>query len=167
MLSRIFSIGTFASGLIAIVGRPQSDRLDDEIATWRDAGIRTIVSLLERAEAYELGLENEAVACANAGIAFVSFPIPDRGVPESMADASALCDSITACLQRGERVGIHCRSGIGRSAVIAACVLVRLNHQAETALEMIARARGVEVPDTEAQKEWICAFQANHSQQAR
>jgi protein-tyrosine phosphatase len=162
MLSRIFWIGPLASGSLAILGRPQADRLVDEIATWRAAGIRTIVSLLEPTEANELGLGKEAEGCANAGVEFVAFPIPDRGVPEAMADAAALCDAIAARLQRGERVGIHCRSGIGRSAVIAACVLTRLGYSAEAALAMIAAARGTRVPDAAEQENWIGRFQRHH-----
>jgi hypothetical protein len=38
-----------------------------------------VVSLLERSEIRELELQAEPSLCADAGIQFLSFPIPDRG----------------------------------------------------------------------------------------
>jgi hypothetical protein len=41
---------------------------------------------------------------------------------------------------------------------MAACVLILLGVQSEDALDMIASARGLEVPETEAQRQWILDF---------
>ncbi len=37
-------------------------------------------------------------------------------------------------------------------------MLIRLGVNAEVALDMIAEARGIEVPETEAQRQWILEF---------
>lgn len=161
MISRIFWVGPAGPGQIAILGRPQADRLREEISAWREAGLRMIVCLLERNEARELGLASEQAACGLADMEFVSFPIPDRGTPKSMQAIDALSAEIAARVQRGERVGVHCRSGIGRSAVIVACALMRRGHSAEAALALIAEARGTPVPDTEEQARWIDQFQVH------
>ncbi|MGJ5045889.1 protein-tyrosine phosphatase family protein [Bradyrhizobium oligotrophicum] len=87
-------------------------------------------------------------------MAFVSFPIPDRGLPETRS-AAQLAGDLAARLTDGARVLVHCRAGIGRSSVIAACVMIRLGVDAAEALERIAAARGVGVPDTEAQRIWV------------
>ena len=97
---------------------------------------------------------------SNRNQEFVSFPIPDRGVPESMRETQRLVRSLSAAIADGKAVAIHCRAGIGRSSLIAACILVHLGYDANSAFETIARARGVGVPDTELQRDWVSTFQA-------
>ncbi|MDH7974602.1 protein-tyrosine phosphatase family protein [Sphingomonas sp. AR_OL41] len=96
--------------------------------------------------------------CRTAGIDFISFPIPDRGVPESRAEARALVEAISA---RGTKhaVAIHCRAGIGRSSLIAGMVLVLAGLSADDALDAIGRARGLTVPDTDGQIAWLRGFE--------
>jgi hypothetical protein len=47
-------------------------------------GVDILVSLLTPEESSELDLTNEATACAEAGIEFRNFPIPDRETPASL-----------------------------------------------------------------------------------
>ena len=65
---------------------------------------------------------------------------------------------LTGGIASGKSVAIHCRAGIGRSTTLAACVLILLGVNGEVALDMIAAARGLEVPETEAQRQWILGF---------
>jgi protein-tyrosine phosphatase len=58
----------------------------------------------------------------------------------------------------GRATLIHCRAGIGRSSVIAACALICSGMEADRALALIKDARGVSVPDTEEQRDWVIAF---------
>jgi protein-tyrosine phosphatase len=113
---------------------------------------------LEREEVAELGLNQEAELCGAEKIEFVSFPIPDRGVPASLHDAAALVDGVCARLTAGKTVAVHCRAGIGRSALVAACVLTRFGYAASDAFSLIAASRGVTVPDTGAQRDWVVSF---------
>jgi protein-tyrosine phosphatase len=53
---------------------------------------------------------------------------------------------------------IHCRAGIGRSSVIAATILRLGGMEGEAAFDAIERARGLAVPDTEAQRDWLLAL---------
>jgi protein-tyrosine phosphatase len=53
---------------------------------------------------------------------------------------------------------VHCRQGIGRSSLVAACVLVISGESPQSAFEHIERARGRSVPDTAEQKEWVTSF---------
>ena len=141
--------------------RPRADEwLEGEIASWRDAGIDTVVSLLEREEIAELGLGQEAGLCGAKGMEFVSFPIPDRGVPASLSEATALVRLIFARLAAGKAVAVHCRAGIGRSALVAACVLTCSGYDPSDAFRMIAASRRVTVPDTDGQRDWVISFHA-------
>jgi protein-tyrosine phosphatase len=91
------------------------------------------------------------------GIKFVSYPIPDRGVPD-IRHAKELADSIAGGIVDGRSIAIHCRAGIGRSSLIAASALICLGIEAGAALALIKEARGVSVPDTDEQRDWIMAF---------
>jgi protein-tyrosine phosphatase len=144
---------------LAIMPRPRAgDWLADEIVGWKAEGIDMVVSLLEPHELAELDLRQLPIMCRAEGIDLVSFPIPDRGVPESMRDTDRLAREIFDALRTGKAVAVHCRAGIGRSALIAACVLVRGGYDVDRAFATIARARGVEVPDTEVQRRWVRTF---------
>jgi protein-tyrosine phosphatase len=148
------------AGRLAIMPRPRAgDWLPDEVAGWKGEGVNVIVSLLERHEVDELELQQEQTFCRAADIEFVSFPIPDRSVPASSTETEQLVRRISAIVVEGKSVAIHCRAGIGRSSLIAACVLVRHGYDANSAFDAIARARGVGVPDTEAQRAWVSKFQ--------
>jgi rhodanese-related sulfurtransferase len=112
-------------GKLAVATRPRGgDWLEDEASGWRQAGLNLIVSLLESEEAAHLDLVQEADVAKSKGINFISFPIPDRGVPASMRAALSLLRKIAEALDEGKNVAVHCRQGIGRSGSIAAGVLV-------------------------------------------
>jgi len=76
--------------------------------------LNLVVSLLENDEADQLDLVDEPRAAAENGIRFISFPIPDRGVPASVPAAVSLMASIAVALEEGKNVAVHCRQGIGR-----------------------------------------------------
>ena len=66
------------------MARPRADDwLEADVTEWRTSGVDLVVSFLERDEVSELGLQREAELCRASGIGFLSFPIPDRGVPET------------------------------------------------------------------------------------
>jgi protein-tyrosine phosphatase len=159
MRPQVYWINLPMAGRLAIMARPRAgDWLDDEISGWRTQGIDIVISLLEQEEVTELGLHREAGLCREQGMEFVSFPIPDRGVPESLRDAMALAQAVSTKIGEGRAVAVHCRAGIGRSSLIAACALVCSGADPAEAFEAIGRARGVRVPDTEGQRAWATAF---------
>src|SRR5262245_2271104 len=80
--------------------------------------------------------------------------------PLSTGETERLVRSLSDAVANGKAVAIHCRAGIGRSSVIAACILVRHGYDVKSAFDTIARARGVAVPDTDAQRAWVTTFQA-------
>jgi len=140
------------------MARPRlNDWLETDIEVWKSAGVDAVVSLLETEEVAELGLENEADLCRARGIAFLTFPIPDRGVPETL-QAKQLASRLAQDVSNGRAVAIHCRAGIGRSSVMAAAVLVCCGIGAPQSFDLISDARGLSVPDTEAQYDWVLAF---------
>ena len=139
--------------------RPRGgDWLDGEIRSLSKSGVNVLVSLLTADETAELELQDEERLCGECGLRFISFPIPDRGVPFSMPEAAQMVDLSLEELWAGKAVAVHCRMGIGRSALVAACLLKSQCIGVDEAFAMISRAMGFSVPDTEEQREWVEGF---------
>ena len=147
--------GSWKGGVV-ILPRPRSgDWLEDEVSRWQVSGIDVVVSLLTPDEVAEFGLEEEKALCEGYCIEFVSFPIKDRGVPSSELAATALVHKLDRSLERGQKIGLHCRQGIGRSALVAASLLVASGVEPKQAFDRVAAARGSSVPDTLEQERWV------------
>src|ERR1700735_4291060 len=113
MHSEIYWIDTATAPRLAIMARPRAgDWLEDEVARWKRSGVGIVISLLERDEVDELGLAMEATLCRQNDIEFLSFPIPDRGLPK---DADSAMSFAAYVASKGRSIVIHCRAGIGRS----------------------------------------------------
>jgi protein-tyrosine phosphatase len=152
MYSEIYWIAASVPQRLAIMARPRAgDWLEDEVAHWKRSGVELVVSLLERHEIEDLGLEAEPALCTALGIDFLSFPIPDRGIPE----AQPAVDFAVDLLNRRKDFAIQCRAGIGRSSIMAATAMVCSGYDPEASMTLIGQARGLAIPDTEAQKDWV------------
>ena len=160
-MNEIFWVNGEAGPHLAIVLCPRGGEwLNEELQGMRRGGIETLVSLLEPKEAEFLGLGREATGAIRAGMHFLSFPIPDTHVPSDVTAFRAFIDRIAVRLKAGEHIGVHCRGSIGRATITAACALIHLGWEPRAALEAIARARGMDVPDTRGQEVWILAYKA-------
>lgn len=162
MSAPIYWINGPIPGRLGIMGKPHSGEwLEDDIARWKQDGVVQVVSLLEPPEVDKLGLMRVGDLCGKFSLQFVSHPIAERGVPASADEIASLVQTIKAHLQNRKPVAIYCRTGMGRSALVAACVLRSFGHDAKKAFELVASARGFMVPDTPAQREWVEAFDAS------
>jgi protein-tyrosine phosphatase len=141
---------------LAIATRPRGgDWLAGDIESLKNEGVAAVVSALTDAEAEELGLEREPDCCLERELDYFSFPIEDRSVPDSVEEFRSLIADLLDELVEGRAVVIHCRAGIGRSSMIASGVLMRLGSSASEALRIVGEARGMTVPDTTEQREWL------------
>jgi len=146
-------------GRLAILPRPRGgDWLEDEVRSWRVAGVDVVVSLLTSEETDDLDLTQEVRLCHANDIEFLSFPIVDRGVPASQRATLDFVKKLELLVAGGSSTAIHCRQGIGRSALIAACLLVLAGIHPETAFQRVSSARGCSVPETADQRQWVIEF---------
>jgi protein-tyrosine phosphatase len=129
--------------------------LQGDVADWKGAGIDAVLSLLTSEEQQELGLRSEASEASRQGLEFSSFPIADLQVPRSEAQLAKVLDEVTTKLSAGKNVVVHCRQGIGRTGLIAACLLIKSGMSPGAAVESVSAARGMAVPETPEQREWI------------
>src|SRR5687768_8190143 len=125
MKATIYWIPGPASGRLGIVPRPRGgDWLEEETKAWRAAGIDVVVSALTGEEVEEFSLAQEQQECQAQGIELISFPIEDRQVPAALPTTTKLIGTLENRLHAGKSVVIHCRQGIGRSSLLAACILI-------------------------------------------
>ena len=146
-------------GRLAIIGRPRgNDWLEDEIKGLALLSIGVVVSLLTDEENRDLGLSAEAKTAEQHGLKFISFPIDDYSVPASPEALFGLVTKLDELLNSGQAIGIHCRQGIGRSSVVAACLLSLSTESIDECFKRISNARGTQVPDTTEQRNWVWTF---------
>jgi len=143
-------------GKLAVSARPRGgDWLKDDVASWSRSHVNAVISLLTPDEEGDLALRDEAAEVRAHGMSFTSFPIPDRQIPTSEAKLSEVLEKAARDLSNGKNVLVHCRQGIGRSGLIAACLLVKKGMSPGAAIEVVSAARGVSIPETVEQRDWI------------
>ncbi len=159
MTAEVFWTKERYPGRIALVARPRGgDWIEDETSGWAADGIDIIVSMLEAAEINTFALEREAELCEANNIDFISFPVPDRGVPILDRKFWNVVDKLKNALSDGKNVGIHCRQSIGRAPLLAAAVMASLGMLPDDAFRELSRVRGLPVPETAEQKRWVERF---------
>jgi len=158
----MYKIGSIGEGFVAIMARPslEADAAASIINIAR-LGIQQVVSLLEPSEARNLGLDGEREQVKAHAMGFTSFPIPDMGLPPSVEDFARLSKKLFNQVNGGVNTLIHCHAGIGRSGLLAAGILLHCDMDPQQAFAYASRMRGIRVPETPAQEQWLIANYAN------
>jgi len=144
---------------LAIMPRPRGGKeLHQDIRALQTESVDILVSLLTAGEVVDFDLAEAPEVCAAYGIEYRSFPITDHGVPASHHAVLDFAGKLERELKAGHAIVIHCYAGVGRSSLMAACVLVIHGKSAIDAFTQIGQARGCHVPETGAQFDWVESF---------
>ncbi len=144
---------------LATMPRPDGGRLlESQIFSLKEQGVDVLVSMLEDHEIERLELEKEEFYCKANLITYLNFPIIDRSIPESFEDVYKFVQKLSAYYEVNKKIACHCFAGIGRSSLIACCLLVLKGVDVDDAFSQISDARGFPVPDTHEQIEWAYKF---------
>lgn len=164
MAIKVYWISGLEPGRLGIMPRPLGGAaLEGELRSLKESEVDAVVCLLEPQEIAELNLAEEQSRCEAQGILYLSFPIGDFSVPRSKRETHVLARRLANFVQAGKTVVIHCRGGIGRSSLLASCVLSQLGVSIDDAFELIGSARGIKVPETEEQQAWVAEFAENQT----
>lgn len=155
----IFEAARIGNGTLCIMPKPDGYNLEEAIAYFRLLGINRVVSLLEDHEIRRFELAKEGILCDRNGIHFTHYPITDSQLPRDLQTFQLLVKGLHAELTQGNNITIHCRAGIGRTGILAACILRRDGYAPETAIQMLSQARGFPMPETNAQYDFILDFE--------
>jgi protein-tyrosine phosphatase len=158
--AEVFRIDSIGKGCLAVMAHPASTgSVANTISEIAALGFHQVVSLLEPAEAEALGLAEEAELVTARSMKFISYAIPDMGLPARSDDFVRLAQNLFTQIEAGTNTLIHCRGGIGRSGLLAAAVLLRGGKGVQEAFAQVSRMRGRQVPETAQQGDWL---QASH-----
>ena len=122
-------------------------------------GVATLVCLLEPPEFRMLGIPDYEAEVARLGLQLLHFPIRDGGVPTDIPATSDLVGHILRAADGGGTIAIHCRGGLGRSGLIAACCLVTRDFTAAAAIAAVRLARSGTI-ETREQEGFVDRFAA-------
>lgn len=158
---KIYWIGLDTRGRLGISRRPDGgEALDAEMAGLAHGMVDHVVSLLEPAEAADLGLADEGGAAERNGIGFYNFPIIDHGVPADPVHYRRAAAAIKGRLVAGQSIVIHCRAGLGRAPSLAIATLIECGVHPDEAVLRVGKARGRPVPETDEQLAFLRDFAA-------
>ena len=119
-----------------------------------DWGASTLVSLMEDREFHCLGVTNLGDVAEDAGLEWHCLPIRDVHAPDERFERLWAYSGhvLRGKLAAGERIVLHCRGGIGRTATIAARLAIEYGVAQQEALDRVRAvcSKRVETPDQEA-----------------
>lgn len=130
----------------------------------RNEGVCAIVCLAEKDELHEKSsdyaraLEAGAVPCL-----VIRFEVPDRSAPKDPNAFWALAGDVAQRLMSGEVVLIHCAGGVGRTAMLAVCVLLALGERVSDARSTVSRAGSTVETAPQSQLILWCAAKTNNT----
>lgn len=135
------------------------DRFNRVLGNYRRNRIKAVVVLVTQEEIEKKCRRNLFAAYAKHGIEILHQPVPDLTSP-SHGMVTRLVDQIQERLVAGQRLAVHCNAGVGRTSVVLACVVKRLNHlEGKAAADYV---RGfLQVNLTDEQKRFIVAWDDN------
>jgi hypothetical protein len=132
----------------------------DVIAKWQP---NLMLTLMESREFDTLKIPRFAAVVGSRFSGWRQLPIVDGGVPSTGFERSweiAGAEARTT-LEAGGKVLLHCRGGLGRTGMIAACLLMELGSSADEAIAMVRKGRPARIERPE-QEEYVRKYTRSH-----
>ena len=109
--------------------------------------LTAINEIAEKSPTYEKALQNDFPYTTHC------FPIPDFGVPERRNEFFLFIASVAKIVREGRHILIHCGAGIGRTGMVASCLLLALGCRIDEARHAVASAGSG--PETSEQRNFV------------
>lgn len=104
-------------------------------------GTNVIAPLIEDFEFEMLGMDGYHAEAEARGLLVSACPIVDGQVPGDPQQFSEFLDELMDKLLDGKNVVVHCRGGLGRAGLTAACLLVKAGMEPDEAIALVRRTR--------------------------
>jgi protein-tyrosine phosphatase len=99
------------------------DRGNTLLKIYKQHRIEFVVVLVTDAELEKKAKRDLLAAYKKNNIQTIRFPIPDFTSPELHAFSKTV-DQVTGYLRAGAHIAVHCNAGVGRTGIMAACILL-------------------------------------------
>ncbi|XP_037994471.1 cyclin-dependent kinase inhibitor 3 isoform X2 [Motacilla alba alba] len=100
--------------------------LQKDIGELKSCGIQDVFVLCTRGELSKYRVPNLIDAYQQHGMCVHHHPIPDGNAPD-IATCCKILEELRTCLENKQKTMIHCYGGLGRSCLVAACLLLQLS----------------------------------------
>ena len=84
------------------------------------------------------------------------FPIPDYGTPDDVHSFANLISNVANRLKKGDSINLHCGAGIGRTGMIAVCILIKLGIQYNDAVGKVIKSGSQ--PENDEQVDFVLKY---------
>ncbi|NWQ77470.1 CDKN3 inhibitor, partial [Columbina picui] len=136
--------------------------LQKDIEELKNCGTQDIFVLCTRGELLKYRVPNLIDTYQQNGICVHHYPIPDGAAPD-IADCCEILEELKNCLESNRKTIIHCYGGLGRSCLIAACLLLWLSDTLapQEAIDSLRKLRGSGAIQTIKQYNYLHDFREN------
>jgi protein-tyrosine phosphatase len=141
-------------------GRIYRRDLGRDLADLSTQGVGRVVLLVEDVELERWGDPRIVERAAERGVEILRHPMPDGGVPASLAEMDTILAELRAGLARCS-VAVACMGGVGRTGMVAACALVAGGLRPEEAIAQVRSVRHPEAVETAQQRSFVHAYAAH------
>jgi ADP-ribosyl-[dinitrogen reductase] hydrolase len=120
----------------------------------KDWGATVLVSLIEHHEFSELRVRGLSRQTKAFELDWIHLPIQDVSIPSPSAEKGwqTIGIELAARLKRGENIVLHCKGGLGRTGMMAACLLREFGMGADEAIKSVRVARHGAIETREQEK---------------
>ncbi|MBY5923154.1 hypothetical protein [Ferrimonas balearica] len=118
-------------------------KLKEDVARLAAAGVAAVVTTLTDEELTNLGIPTLGQEVEAAGMQWFHLPVKDKSLPDAGFEArwAEAREELTALMESGQRVSVHCRGGTGRTGLVAAKLLLESGADWQETLGRIREAR--------------------------
>ena len=159
-----------SSGVLGLMSCPgmrgeASDGINPLEPLFRDVSeissnrVRMVISCLEPSE-LPIDPQHYQSLYESERIQWELVPIPDFLPPSNRQDSvlSSLFKTVDVRLQLGEKVGFHCRAGLGRTGTVVARYLIHKGMMPHEAIAYIRRHYNGQAIESDAQEKYLYSF---------
>ncbi|XP_070605594.1 cyclin-dependent kinase inhibitor 3 [Erythrolamprus reginae] len=134
--------------------------LQKDIDELKSHGVLDVFVLCTKGELTKYRVPHLMETYQNYGITVHHHPIPDGGTPD-IARCCVILNELRNCLESKQKATIHCYGGLGRSCLIAACLLLQIsdNVTPQQAIDCMRDLRGSGAIQTLKQYNYLHDFQ--------
>ncbi|NXA99812.1 CDKN3 inhibitor, partial [Cnemophilus loriae] len=136
--------------------------LQKDVGELKNCGIQDIFVLCTRGELSKYRVPNLIDTYQQHGMCVHHYPIPDGNAPD-IATCCKILEELRSCLENKRKTMIHCYGGLGRSCLVAACLLLQLSDTLapQQVIESLKNLRGSGAIQTIKQYNFLHDFREN------